>query len=63
MSEDRAGIPVIHVETTLRGRLAETLMRHADRRRARPVDVLASIVEAVLNDDIVDAVLDDGPKP
>lgn len=43
----------------LRGRLAEVLIAHAGKRGCNPVDLLASLVEAVLNDDIVDAVLDD----
>lgn len=51
--------PEIDIELTLRGPLAATLRLHAARRRRKPVDVLADILEAVLGDDIVDAVLDD----
>jgi hypothetical protein len=50
----------ITVDMTLKGPLAATLLRHAKRRKVRPIDLMADIVEAVLGDDIVDAVLDDG---
>ena len=46
-------------EITLSGRLAERLLGHAKRRRLPAVDVLADIVDVVLRDDLVDAVLND----
>ena len=49
----------IFVEITLRNELARVLHAHAEKRRKEPVEVLADIVETVLKEDIVDAVLDD----
>lgn len=55
------GPPVeIDIELTLKGPLAAVLIRHAGKRNRAPVELLADIIEAVLGDDIVDAVLDDG---
>lgn len=52
---------VLDMELQLRGRLADTLIRHAEKRGRKPSDLLADIIETVLNDDIVDAVMDDRP--
>ncbi|MFG1417222.1 hypothetical protein V5F38_05335 [Xanthobacter sp. V0B-10] len=51
---------VLDVELTLRGDLAQTLLDHAKRRGRAPVELLSSIVQFVLRDDLVDAVIDDG---
>lgn len=51
---------VLDVELTLRGDLAQTLLDHAKRRGRAPVELLASIIQFVLRDDLVDAVIDDG---
>lgn len=50
----------IDIELTLRGRLARMLTAHAERRRKGPAELLSDLIEAVLNDDLVNAVLDDG---
>jgi hypothetical protein len=44
---------------TLRGPLAALLTLHATRLQRRPVDLLADLIERVLTDDLVDAVLDE----
>lgn len=54
------GEVVLDIELTLRGDLAQTLLDHAKRRGRAPVELLASIVQFVLRDDLVDAVIDDG---
>jgi len=53
------GAVVLDVEMTLRGDLAQTLLDHAKKRGVAPVHLLASIVNLVLKDDLVDAVIDD----
>lgn len=50
---------VIKVEMTLSGALAGRLLSAASARSIEPVDLLANIVEAVLDGDLVTAVLDD----
>lgn len=54
------GEVILDVELTLRGDLAQTLLDHAKRRGRAPVELLASIIQFVLRDDLVDAVIDDG---
>lgn len=50
----------IDIELKLTGPQAVTLLKHANRRKRAPVEIMADIIDAVLGDDIVDAVLDDG---
>lgn len=59
-TEARHDALVIDIETQLRGRLARALVRAAARRKVKPVELLARIVETVLNENLIDAVLDDG---
>ena len=49
----------ITVETVLRGELARTLIEHAEARHKRPIDVFADLVEIILRENMVDAILDD----
>ena len=42
----------------LRGPLAESLIRHAVRLKQEPAELLADIIETVLGDDLVEAVID-----
>lgn len=49
----------IAVEIVLRGPLAKKLRAEARKRRRRPVDLFADLVESVLEDDLVAAVLDE----
>lgn len=54
----RLGPGDIAVDTILRGPLAKTLLAEAAKRGVEPVVLLADIIEAVLTDDLVAAVLD-----
>lgn len=56
-----AGKHEITGETRLTGPLAEALLKHAKDRQREPVELLADIVETVLRENLVDAVLDDRP--
>ena len=49
---------VVDCELQFRGRLATRLIRAAQARRMVPVEMLADIIEHVLNDDLISAVLD-----
>jgi uncharacterized membrane protein YhfC len=51
--------PSVFVELNLDGTLALALINAAAVRKRRPVDLLADIIERVLLDDLVKAVLDD----
>jgi hypothetical protein len=51
--------PELTVDIVLRGRLARMLIKHAAVRKRDPAEVFADIVETVLREDMVDAVLDD----
>lgn len=57
MADDRI---VLNCEIALRGAMARVLLRRAAQRKRAPVELLAAIIEAVLMEDLVDAVLDDG---
>lgn len=46
-------------EIVLKGPLANHLTAAAQKRNVPPVELLADIIEAVLNDNLIDAVLDD----
>lgn len=48
----------IDVQMTLRDDLARKLMAAAKKRCVQPVNLLAQVVETVLRDDLVDAVID-----
>jgi hypothetical protein len=58
---DKHGGVILMIETELRPPLSATLLAHADRRGVAPGELLASLIEAVLGDDLIDAVLDDRP--
>lgn len=47
------------MEIVLRGELARQVIEIAERRRQEPVEMMASVVEVVIRDDMVDAVIDD----
>jgi predicted transcriptional regulator len=47
-------------EGELRGDLARRLLSIADRKRRKPVDLLAQAVEKLIEDDLFAAVIDDG---
>ena len=49
----------IAVEIVLRGPFAKKLRAEARKRRRRPVDLFADLVESVLEDDLVAAALDE----
>jgi integral membrane sensor domain MASE1 len=49
----------IAIQIVLRCSLAETLRKHASRLKREPAVLFADIVEAVLGDDLVQAVLDE----
>jgi hypothetical protein len=46
------------VETTIKSRYAKTLLREAEKRSMQPVELLALILEIVLKDNLVAAVVD-----
>ena len=48
----------IDIELQLRGLLADRLQSEADRICREPAELLADIIEAVLNENLVNAVLD-----
>lgn len=50
---------MIDINMTLNGPLSDTLIAAAAKRGREPAEVFADIVEVVLGDDLVDAVLDD----
>jgi hypothetical protein len=50
----------IQIFLTLKGQLAQALDDAAAERNRPPVDVLADIIETVLGDNLIGAVLDDG---
>lgn len=56
--------PLCHYELTneftLKGELARTLLQHSAARQREPVEVLADLIEIILRDNLVDAILDDG---
>ncbi len=54
----RGGEPDLDLEISLRGQLAIKLIRASQARRMVPVEMLADIIEHVLNDDLISAVLD-----
>jgi hypothetical protein len=47
---------------TLRGNLARMLLVHAKARQRDPCELLADLVEIILSEDLVDAILDDQEK-
>jgi hypothetical protein len=49
---------VTYIELTLRHNLSVALETAARDRNKRPVDLLADIIETVLTDNLIDAVLD-----
>lgn len=49
----------IDVEVHLEDQLARRLIDAAQVRKTEPVEVLADIIEAILGDNLIDAVLDD----
>lgn len=46
------------IELKLRAELARALLHSAESRKRRPIDLLADIIEKVLMDDLITAVLD-----
>lgn len=46
-------------ELTLRGPTAAKLAKAAERRRREPADLLADIIERAIDDDLIDAILDE----
>jgi hypothetical protein len=56
---DKNGGVILMIETELRPPLSATLLCHAERRGIAPVALLADLVEVLLGDDLIDAVLDD----
>lgn len=50
----------ITLEINLRGEMARRVIEHAERLSRAPVELMADIVERVLADDLIDAVLDEG---
>jgi hypothetical protein len=48
----------LEITMTLRGPLAAALLSEARRRKRRPVDVLADVVETIIQDDLFAAVLE-----
>lgn len=49
----------IKVETVFRGKLAQKLVDAAEERGCEPVELLATIIENVLGDDLIAAVVDE----
>jgi hypothetical protein len=49
----------IEAAFTLKNKLAKVLLEHAAKRQREPAELLADVVETVLQDDLIDAVLDD----
>jgi len=56
------GAPVLDIALQLRGRNAAMLLAEARKRRREPAELLADLIEAVLTDNLVDAVLDDASE-
>lgn len=48
----------IDITITLKNELADKIVREAAKRGRTPVDIMADVVEAVVNDDLWAAVLD-----
>ena len=59
----REAMVEITVTTKLRGDLATKLEANAARLKRAPVELLADIIQHVLEDDLVPAVLDEGRTP
>ena len=59
MSEDELSQRELFGDYRLRGELAATLLKHAKARSKDPCELFADIVEAVLKEDLIDAILDD----
>ena len=55
---DETAIEAIDIELTLRRNLSVALQIAAHDRNKRPVDLLADIIEIVLTDNLIDAILD-----
>lgn len=53
---------MLEISMQLRNHLADALAKNAKRLNRRPIDLLADLIERVLEDDLVDAVLDDDPR-
>lgn len=51
---------VIDMELQLRGELSATLLKEAQSRGVKPIDLMADIINTVLRENLVKAVLDDG---
>lgn len=49
---------ILEYDGELVGELAKRLIEYAERYRVEPVDLLADLIERVLQDDLVDAVMD-----
>lgn len=49
----------LEIDCTLRGVLAEKLVAEARKRNLPPVTLLQTIMETILCDDLVDAILDE----
>lgn len=49
---------IIDIELQLRGKLAAALQAEAVRRKRDPAELLSDIIEAVLTDNLVNAVLE-----
>jgi hypothetical protein len=50
-------------EFTITGETAKRLIEYAERYRREPVALLADLILKVLDEDLVDAVLDESPAP
>lgn len=49
----------LKIELELRGELAKQLLEYAERFKREPAALLSDLIERVLLDDLVDAVLDE----
>lgn len=48
----------LYMEISLRGDLADKVLRHARRLGVRPIDLVADVIDRVFLEDLVDAVVD-----
>lgn len=50
----------IKLEIVMKGETARSCLEIAERRKQRPVDMLADAVKIMIDEDMIDAIIDDG---
>jgi hypothetical protein len=49
----------IKIEMGISGEMARTLLEHCERRSRAPVELMCDLVQMILSENLIDAILDD----